>query len=90
MGEIKVTLKGTFSNRDASIDEHPIALVGTGASQSAQATLPAGSEHKLRWVVTGEPGVRYTVALSGDTEAWSEDFTLVAGRDAGFKRFVVR
>ena len=46
--------------------------------------------HKLKWVVTGAPGAKYTVALSGGTDAWSQDFVLKGGRDAGLKSFRVK
>ena len=90
MSEVKITLKGSFSNRDASVDEKALALAGVGGSQSATTTFGGPGEHKLKWSVTGAPGARYTVSIAGDCEAWTEDFTMPSGRDAGFKRFHVR
>ena len=85
MAEVTLTLKGSFSNRDASVDDKPVTLIGTGAAQSAKITFSGPGDHKLKWVVTGPPGAKYSVALSGSTDGWKADLTMIGGRDAGLK-----
>ena len=90
MAEVTLTLKGSFSNRDASVDDKPVTLAGTGAGQSAKITFSGPGEHKLKWVVTGAPGAKYAVSLAGSTDAWKAELTMIGGRDAGLKTFRVK
>jgi hypothetical protein len=90
MPTVKVTLKGSFSQRSVSIDGWAVGMAGFGGEQSGEVTLSVG-EHNLRWAATGALGAEYTIALSGDTaDAFEDHLGLPGGRDAGSCTFKVK
>jgi hypothetical protein len=83
MSTVKVKLKGSFTNKSASIDGSEVRLKGTGNEFTGESTEQAG-DHELNWSVRGNPGEKYTVALSGDTADWSRSDFLIDSKGYGF------
>lgn len=89
MPKVTVTLKGKFTQRDASIDDMPIVLVGAADAESGSCELPPG-DHRLRWIVLGAPSGGYSVTIAGGGADWSDNFSMIDGRGIGSVPFKVK
>ena len=91
MSKIKVKLKGSFTNKSVAVDGWVVWLTGLGDTFTGEISIEPG-EHKLDWAVQGMPGDTFEVALSGDTEDWSQTGLRIGndGHGPGRYRFQVR
>jgi hypothetical protein len=85
MSKVTVKIAGALEDRAAAIDGFKLLLMGMGDTQAADVTETAGT-HELSWVVQGAPCAKFTLSLSGDTEAWSKDLKVkTSGPGMGFQ-----